>query len=208
MFFMVRIGWICVWIVREGIILGCSYIGFKLNPYLGKFMSGLVSRFMSGLLVAALLPSCSAQDISKSPFDGERAYGDLVSFLEIGERVPGTEGSLKAQVFIKDGLRNAGVEVCEFPFEVFTPRGMLKMNTIVGVIQGSRSEVIILSNHYDSKYFRDFNFVGANDGGSTTVWMLEMARVLGPRREGYTVWLCFFDGEEAFEKWKIGRAHV
>ncbi len=164
-------------------------------------MSRLFSRLLSGLFIVALLPSCSAQDKLTSPFDGERAYTDLELLLRIGERVPGTRGSIKAQKFIRDGLKEAGVEVREFPFRALTPRGVLDMNTIVGIIPGSRSETVILSNHYDSKYFPDFTFVGANDGGSTTAWMLEMARVLGARREGCTVWLCFFDGEEAFEKW-------
>jgi glutaminyl-peptide cyclotransferase len=153
------------------------------------------------LTLTPLLTSCSAQTSPKSSFDGERAYAELGELLALGERVPGTEGSLKAQGFIKSKLAEAGVEVREFPFEAFTPLGMREMNTIVGVIPGTRDEVIVLSNHYDTKYFPNFEFLGANDGGSTTAWMLEMARTLGPKREGATIWLCFFDGEEAFEKW-------
>jgi Zn-dependent M28 family amino/carboxypeptidase len=147
------------------------------------------------------LSSCSAQKLPPSAFDGARAYADLERVVAIGPRVPGTQGSLEAQALIKDGLREAGVTVREFPFETLTPKGMLKMNTIVGVVKGTRDETIILSGHYDTKYFRDFRFVGANDGGSSTAWLLEMARVLGASREGCTVWLCFFDAEEAFATW-------
>lgn len=75
------------------------------------------------------------------------------------------------------------------------------MTNLVGVVQGTLPGLILLSNHYDTKYFPEFTFVGANDGGSTTAWMLEMARSLGPQREGRTIWLCFFDGEEAFQEW-------
>ena len=147
------------------------------------------------------LTSCKADEGAKSAFDGERAYADLGKLLEIGTRVPGSEGSIQAQGFIRDSLKGSGLEVRDFPFKAFTPRGVVEMNTLVGVVQGTRDEIILLSNHYDTKYFPDFTFIGANDGGSTTVWMLEMARVLGASREGCTVWLCFFDGEEAFEEW-------
>jgi len=75
------------------------------------------------------------------------------------------------------------------------------MANIYGVVQGSDPGVIVISNHYDTKLFDGFRFVGANDGGSTTAWMLEMARTLGPKRQGHTIWLVFFDGEEALVKW-------
>lgn len=158
-----------------------------------------------GLAVFCLLLPVSCADSSsaqaESPFDGERAYRDVETVVGIGERVPGTEGSKRAQEFIRAGLTEAGVAIREFPFEARTPMGVIAMNTVVGIVEGTSDEVLILSNHYDTKYFRDFTFVGANDAGSTTGWMLEMARVLGAQREGLTIWLVFFDGEEAFKEW-------
>jgi Zn-dependent M28 family amino/carboxypeptidase len=125
----------------------------------------------------------------------------LKSLLKIGPRVSGTAGSAAAQKFIIDKLVGAGLKIEEYGFKAITPLGIKEMKNIVGIVEGTEPGVIILSNHYDSKFFRDFEFVGANDGGSTTAWMLEMARVLGAKREGYTLWLTFFDGEEAFEEW-------
>lgn len=148
-----------------------------------------------------MLTSCSAQPSAQSPFNGERAYADLERIVAIGPRVAGTEGSAKAQALIVSGLKEAGLGVREESFSAFTPMGVRSMKNIVGVVEGTQPGVIVLSNHYDTKYFRDINFVGANDGGSSTAWMLEMARVLGPKREGCTVWLVFFDGEEAFKTW-------
>ena len=176
---------------------------FQVFHFPEEFTDFLKNRLLFSLFlsVAPLLASCSAETASESPFDGERAQEDLVSLLEIGPRVPGTAGSVAAQQFIRDGLTQAGIEVREFPFQALTPIGVVQMNTIVGVVKGTRPETIVLSNHYDSKYFPTFRFVGANDGGSTTAWMLEMARVLGGSREGFTIWLCFFDGEEAFVEW-------
>jgi glutaminyl-peptide cyclotransferase len=152
-------------------------------------------------IMTVLLTACNAQPSPQSPFNADRAYADLERIVAIGPRVAGTEGSKKTQALITAGLTEAGLEVQEHPFSAFTPMGVRSMNNIVGVIQGTKPGVIILSNHYDTKYFRDITFVGANDGGSTTAWMLEMALTLGPNREGHTVWLVFFDGEEALKTW-------
>ena len=37
-----------------------------------------------------------------------------------------------------------------------------------------------------------------NDGGSSTGVLLELARLLCARKNAETIWLAFFDGEEAF----------
>jgi len=44
-------------------------------------------------------------------------------------------------------------------------------------------------------------FVGADDGGSSTALMLELARLLCPQRGKYAAWIAFFDGEEAMHNW-------
>lgn len=155
------------------------------------------------LVLLCILPliSCAAELEGETPFDGERAYADAEKVVALGPRVPGMTGSFKAQEMIVEGLRAANVEVREHEFKALTPYGVIAMKSIIGIVQGTSDEIVVLGNHYDTKYFRNIKFVGANDGGSTTGWMLEMARALGPTRDGHTVWLCFFDGEEAFKKW-------
>lgn len=164
----------------------------------------LLLFFVAFTLQRAIEPS-EAERVSdfdpRSPFDGARAYADLKEFVAIGSRVPGTAGAKAARVFIREKLEAAGLSVREWPFEANTPLGKRPMANVVGTIKGTAPGIIILSNHYDTKYLPDIEFVGANDGGSTTAWMLEMARTIGPDREGRSIWLCFFDGEEAFEEW-------
>ncbi len=158
-----------------------------------------------GALVAVLtLCSCDPPASSASPFDGDYAYQLLEEIVAIGPRVSGTDQSARTRALIRRELEAAGLRVEEHLFEAATPMGPRDMVNVVGVVEGTRPGVIILGNHYDTKYFPDFEFVGANDGGSTTAWMIEMARTLGPAREGYTLWLCWFDGEEAFVKWSPG----
>jgi len=61
----------------------------------------------------------------------------------------------------------------------------------------------VLATHYETNYpLRNINFVGANDGGSTTGLLLALADQLrGKTLAGYSVWLVFFDGEEAMQSW-------
>jgi Zn-dependent M28 family amino/carboxypeptidase len=68
-------------------------------------------------------------------------------------------------------------------------------------VPGRRPDVILVGGHYDTKVFRDFRFVGANDGGSSTALLLELARALAARPRAYTYWVAFFDGEEARGAW-------
>jgi Zn-dependent M28 family amino/carboxypeptidase len=70
------------------------------------------------------------------------------------------------------------------------------MVNLIAEIPGIRRDVIVLGGHYDTKYYPDVRFVGANDGGSGTALLLELARVLAERAREYTVWVVFFDGEE------------
>ena len=66
-------------------------------------MHPLSSRVLCvcGVILLPLLPSCSAQNKPASSFDSNRAFSELEDFLAIGPRVPGTEGSITAQNFIK-----------------------------------------------------------------------------------------------------------
>ncbi|MCX6552996.1 MAG: M28 family peptidase, partial [Acidobacteria bacterium] len=81
------------------------------------------------------------------------------------------------------------------------------------VAVGARPDRIILAGHYDTKLFREFRFVGANDGGSSAAFLIEMARVLKARQNPFTIELVFLDGEEAVIDWyyqfpcAAGRCH-
>ncbi|KAB8032054.1 M28 family peptidase [Fluviispira multicolorata] len=83
---------------------------------------------------------------------------------------------------------------------------------IIGTLSGKEHCSLIIGGHYDTKYFKNFRFVGANDGGSSTIFMLELARLL--KKEKFkagtlgscSISLVFFDGEEAFlPNWEEGK---
>jgi Zn-dependent M28 family amino/carboxypeptidase len=70
------------------------------------------------------------------------------------------------------------------------------MKNIVVKIPSVNPNIIMYASHYDTK--RIPNFVGADDAGSSTGVLLELARLLCARKNAETIWLAFLDGEEAF----------
>jgi Zn-dependent M28 family amino/carboxypeptidase len=82
-------------------------------------------------------------------------------------------------------------------FDVETPIGKIHMVNLRTTIPGTRPERLLITGHYDTKFFRQFRFVGANDGGSSAAFLIELARVLKGRKNSLTIELVFFDGEEA-----------
>jgi Zn-dependent M28 family amino/carboxypeptidase len=87
-------------------------------------------------------------------------------------------------------------------FSADTPDGRVPMINILVKIPGEKPGIILLGTHYDTKKMD--NFVGADDAGSSTGVMLELARLLCKQPPGkYAVWIAFFDAEEAFNlQWK------
>ncbi|HET6893663.1 MAG TPA: M28 family peptidase [Pyrinomonadaceae bacterium] len=137
-------------------------------------------------------------------FNGERAMEHVRKQVEIGPREPGSGGAIKTRVYIVNELKSHGLNVSTDEFVVKTPLGDKAMANITAEIAGESKDVIILASHYDTKYYKDMLFVGANDPGASVGTLLELARVLAgiDRKAKFTYWLVFFDGEEAFcEDW-------
>jgi glutaminyl-peptide cyclotransferase len=134
-------------------------------------------------------------------FDGKRAFADVAKQVDIGPRPSGSQAIAQAQDYILAELSSAGCTTEVDAFNGQTPAGEIAMKNILVKIPGERPGIILLSTHYDTK--RLDSFVGADDGGSSTAVMLELARQLCPHRGRYQVWIAFFDGEEAVNRdWK------
>jgi Zn-dependent M28 family amino/carboxypeptidase len=130
-------------------------------------------------------------------FDGQRAYQQVSKQVSFGPRPAGSPALAKLQEYLESELKSYGCAVETQSFSADTPAGRLPMKNILVKIPGKKPGIILLGTHYDTK--RLDNFVGADDGGSSTGVMLEIARLLcGQKEPGkYAVWIAFFDGEEA-----------
>ena len=134
-------------------------------------------------------------------FDSGRAYEDLRRQVGFGPRPAGSAALAECRQYILAQLKAAGIAAQEQAFDADTPLGRVRMVNVIGTIPGRRQDRIALATHYDTKLFREFRFVGASDGASSTAAVLELGRVLKARQNEYTIELLFFDGEEAVVDW-------
>jgi Zn-dependent M28 family amino/carboxypeptidase len=148
---------------------------------------------------AAVTASDALPAESTGGFDGARAFAHVEKLVAIGARPSGSPGIRLAQDYIRTQLKSFGCSVEEDTFESSTPAGRIPMKNIVAKIPGDSANVVLLLTHYDTR--RQENFVGANDGGSSTGLMLEMSRQLCGKKGGVSVWIAFLDGEEALVEW-------
>jgi glutaminyl-peptide cyclotransferase len=163
-------------------------------------------RTAAAAAVAATVLACGLSAGAADPpvFDGGRAFEHLRAVVAFGPRPPGSAAAEDTRRYIRAQMTALGVQVADQAFEAKTPIGPVKMANVRVTIPGARPDRLIIAGHYDTKLFRQFRFVGANDAGSSTAFLIEMARVLKPRANPFTIELVFFDGEEAFIDWYLG----
>jgi hypothetical protein len=149
----------------------------------------------TGMATAAIAHAASMQ------FSGARAYQYAQDLVNCGPRWIGSSGHLCAENFLKRQF--AKDDLVEDTFTTNTPAGVMTMHNFIVKFPGKKDDTIVLASHYETNYpLRNIHFVGANDGGSTTGLLVELANTLrGRKLEGYSIWLVFFDGEEAIQQW-------
>ena len=136
-------------------------------------------------------------------FSGENALRHVQQLVDFGPRPPASEAIEKSREYLTKQLQGFGWRVTPQAFTDETPNGKV---TFVNLIATFDSEAntkaapsFLLCSHYDTKLFTTVRFVGANDGGSSTGLLLEMARVLAQQPAlARKVQMVFFDGEEAY----------
>ena len=136
-------------------------------------------------------------------FSGEKAFAHVQHLVDLGPRPAGSEALEKSRLYIIEQLKSAGWTVARSEFSDQTPRGKMTFVNLIarfGTSEKKEAAQFLLCSHYDTKTFDTIRFVGANDGGSSTGLLIEMARVLALSPAlAAKIELLFFDGEEAFE---------
>jgi hypothetical protein len=166
--------------------------------------SGGVSRSPAATesaVVQATIPAAAPPASATGGFDGAKAFEHVRKLVEIGPRPPGSDGIHRAQAYIVGQLKSFGCQLEQHNFNGSTPLGDIAMENIIAKVPGTSRDIVLYTTHYDT--LRMANFVGADDGGSGTGTMLELARVFCSRqaKSALNVWIVFFDGEEAQNNW-------
>jgi Zn-dependent M28 family amino/carboxypeptidase len=144
----------------------------------------------------------SADSTSATPrpdINGNHVLQYVKEVVAFGSRPPGSPGHAKLEQYIVGKLKGVNVEQDKFTAQ--TPVGKFPINNIIAKFPGKKDGIIVVAGHYDTLYSQP-KFVGANDGGSSTALLLAFADQLrGKQLDGYSVWLLWTDGEEAFVNW-------
>ena len=167
-------------------------------------------RFAGLLLAFGLFGACdrAQTQTQRDPqtkiwaeFSGEKALAHVQAMVDLGPRPPGTEAIEKTRTYLTKQLELFDWKVARQPFTQDTPRGKIEFVNLIATFAGKDSAAsFLICSHYDTKIFDTARFVGANDGGSSTGVLLELARVLARRPDlARKAELVFFDGEEAYE---------
>ncbi|MFT7677756.1 MAG: glutaminyl-peptide cyclotransferase [Planctomycetota bacterium] len=155
-------------------------------------------------------PSAVARKIHPAPpFDAARAWADLVHLVSLGPRHSASPAMQQQLAFLTAELAAVGLEAetetftSDVPVMEYTPSGKLEFTNLWADLMPAGADentpVVIVASHMDTKLLGP-NFQGANDGGSSTAALLELARGLaqGPERAVAYRFL-FLDGEEAVD---------
>jgi len=155
-------------------------------------------------LLAASSATCSdPPPAATGPYlqAGKQALAWTTKVVELGPRPPGSEAHRKQQSLVIDALRSTGAAVEEVAFTAQTPHGPIEMKNVIAKFDGTSDRVVVISGHYDTLKRPGLHFVGANDGGSSTGLLVQLAAMLPEQELADDVWLVLFDGEEALVRW-------
>ncbi|MFO7697536.1 MAG: M28 family peptidase [Anaerolineae bacterium] len=174
----------------------------------------MMRRVLVLLTVLTLMVPLLGCGSSAGGFSGARAMTHVRRLVRMGTRAVGTEGNLEAREYIVSQVERYGWVVER---DCFAHNGVNLCNLIAKRGEGP---IVLVGSHFDTRPVADRDptdrtlpVPGANDGGSGTAVLLELARTLDPdKTAGTQVWLTFFDGEDSGDlggwDWAVGANHL
>ena len=150
-------------------------------------------------LLAAVLSLAPSSLAAAKPFSGTDALALTAKAVAFGPRHSGSPAMAKQRAWIKQTLAASGCTLSTDAFTAPTPDGPVAFENLLCRFPGHSGKTLAVTGHYDTKKMA--NFLGANDGGSSTGFLLELAATLKGRPRQDDVLLVFFDGEEAVRDW-------
>lgn len=134
-------------------------------------------------------------------FSGTASLAYTRHAVSFGQRPSGSPSLQQLRAWIVSQLKPLGGSVALDSFKAFTPEGSVPMANVIAQFPGKSGKAIVITGHYDTKRMPLVNFVGANDGGSSTGFLIEMAHAIARTKHADDIYLVWFDGEEAVAQW-------
>ncbi len=140
--------------------------------------------------------------LDPSQISGTRTFEDVRQIVAITPRHSGSEGATRAATHLRTTLAPFVDTSNLDTFTSETPHGSVTFRNVIGIRLGQGSNLVILASHYDTKSGISDTFQGANDSGSSSGLLIEIARVLHAQDTlPFSVMFAFFDGEECMEEY-------
>jgi hypothetical protein len=151
------------------------------------------------LTLAAAWQACG--QARRGEFNARTALRHAQRATAFGPRPPGSPALNQLRGYILSELEKTGCQILRDRFTAQTPLGPIEMENLIARFPGTSGRAVAVSGHYDTKWMPDIEFVGANDGGSSTGFLLELARAISGLKFRNDILVVFFDGEESFGPW-------
>ncbi|KYN04047.1 PREDICTED: glutaminyl-peptide cyclotransferase-like [Cyphomyrmex costatus] len=121
-------------------------------------------------------------------------------------RIVGTTEHARVKQYIKRSMKGLGWTVESNAFQAHTPIfGKLKFENIIAKLNPNARRYLVLACHFDSKYTREGDFIGATDSAVPCAQLINLATVMSKyltkQHKDVSLMFIFFDGEEAFQEW-------
>jgi Zn-dependent M28 family amino/carboxypeptidase len=144
--------------------------------------------------------------VSIPPFNRDSAYTYVADQVAFGTRQPGSEGIENARKWMINTLKRFGAEVIEQKFDArfYTGETHASVN-IIGKINPSHKNRIILAAHYDTRFMAEQDsdearknepILGADDGASGVGVLMEIARLINDNPIDLGIDIVLFDAED------------
>jgi Zn-dependent M28 family amino/carboxypeptidase len=159
----------------------------------------MVSRALAVATAAAVSFAAAATAPPSHGFSGAAALTFTKHAVALGPRPDGSPAITRLRAFIQQQLALDACAVSTDRFTAATPDGAVPMENIICKFPGRSGRAIAITGHYDTKKMP--NFLGANDGGSSTGFLLEFAATVAHMPHADDILIVFLDGEEAFHEW-------
>jgi hypothetical protein len=158
------------------------------RPRQYRMIAVLFAMLSTALLTTAAF--CS----TPTDFSGSNAYALLQTLVrDIGPRPMGSPAEQRALAFAVAKFREYGCDTAYVMPITFAGGVNTRSGVAVGIARGRTGRMVVLGSHIDSA---SPEIPGANDNGSGTACVIELARVLAPRDMQSTLVFCCFGGEE------------